>query len=218
MNSHRTITVISGTGYAGSAIAREAARRGHAVTVVSRRAADQPIDGIRHITATAADAGATVTGAQVVVGALSPRGDNVGTLAQTYRELAELAARAGARLILVGGFSCLRRTAGGPRILEAEGFPPGTPSELLVEAQENLDVLNNLLTDSNGVDWLFVSPALEFSAWAPGEDLGHYRIGNDVALFDDNGKSAISGIDYARAVLDEIETPIHHRMQIGIAY
>lgn len=218
MTTSKKITVIGGTGYAGSAIAREAAKRGHAVTVVSRKTPAEPLDGVTYVATSVADAGATITGADAVVGALSPRGDNVGTLTKVYGQLAEQSAKAGARLVLVGGFSCLRRTPGGPRILEAEGFPAGTPPELLVEAQENLDVLNNLLADTTGVDWLFVSPGLEFSAWTPGEDLGRYRIGDDVALFDDNGKSAISGIDYARAVLDEIETPTRHRAQVGVAY
>lgn len=218
MTNSKKITVIGGTGYAGSAIAREAAKRGHAMTVVSRNAPAEPIEGVTYVASNVADAGATIAGADVVVGAFSPRGDNAGTLTKVYGQLAEQAAKAGARLVLVGGFSCLRRTAGGPRILESEGFPDGTPAALLAEAQENLDVLNNLLADTTGVDWLFVSPGLEFSAWSPGEDLGHYRIGDDVALFDENGKSAISGIDYARGVLDEIETPTRHRAQIGVAY
>ncbi len=218
MTTTRKITVIGGTGYAGSAIAREAARRGHAVTVVSRKAPAEPIDGVAYVASSVTDAGSTIVGADVVVGALSPRGDNVGTLTTTYGQLTEEAAKAGARLVLVGGFSTLRRTAGAPPMLEVEGFPEGTPTEILVEANENLNVLKNLLADTTGVDWLYVSPGLEFSAWTPGDDLGRYRIGDEVALFDENGKSAISGVDYARAVLDEIETPTRHRAQIGIAY
>jgi putative NADH-flavin reductase len=103
-------------------------------------------------------------------------------------------------------------------MIEGEGFPPEVPQAVIVEAKENMDVLNALLADTSGVDWLFVSPAMEFSAWMPGEDLGRYRVGGEVALFDAQGKSAISGPDYARAVLDEIETPTHHRAQIGVAY
>ena len=103
-------------------------------------------------------------------------------------------------------------------MLEAESFPPDVPVEVVAEAQENLDVLNALLADTTGVDWLFVSPAMEFSAWQPGEDLGRYRIGDEVALFDETGRSAISGVDYARAVLDEIERPTRRRAQIGVAY
>ncbi len=141
-----------------------------------------------------------------------------GALAQVYAGLVERAIAEGVRLVLVGGFSCLRRTVGAPRMLEAESFPEEVPPKVVAEAQENLDVLNNLLADTTGVDWLFVSPGLEFSAWQPGEDLGRYRVGDEVALFDENGRSAISGVDYACAVLDEIEHPTRHRAQVGVAY
>ena len=218
MSPSKKITVIGGTGYAGSAIAREAAKRGHSVTSVSRSVPAEPLAGVHYVASGVEEAGALIASADVVVGAFSPRGANSGLLAKTYARLAQQAADAGARLVLVGGFSCLRRTAGAPRMLEAESFSAEVPPEVVAEAQENLDVLNNLLADKTGVDWLFVSPALEFSAWQPGEDLGHYRVGDDVALFDENGRSAISGIDYARAVLDEIETPTRHKAQIGVAY
>lgn len=218
MTASKKITVIGGTGYAGSAIVREAAKRGHAVTSVSRSIPDRPVEGVAYVISGVSDAREVITAADVVIGALSPRGANAGTLASNYDQLAGQAAAAGARLVLVGGFSCLRRTAGGPRMLESESFPADVPAEVVAEAKENLDVLNNLLADATSLDWLFVSPALEFSAWQPGEDLGRYRIGDEVALFDENGKSAISGFDYARAVLDEIESPTRHRAQVGVAY
>ncbi|MBT9290478.1 NAD(P)-dependent oxidoreductase [Prosthecodimorpha staleyi] len=218
MTVTKTITIVGGTGYAGSAIAREAAKRGHRVTSVSRSVPAEPNPGISYVASSVEDAGASIAGADVVVGAFSPRGANKGALAKVYADLASKAVEAGARLVLVGGFSCLRRSEGAPRMLEAESFPADVPAEVVAEALENLDVLNNLLADESGVDWLFVSPAMEFSAWQPGEDLGRYRVGDEVALFDENGRSAISGIDFARAVLDEIEQPTRHRAQIGVAY
>jgi len=218
MTSSKTIVVIGGTGYAGSAIAREAAKRGHSITSVSRSAPAEPIAGVTYATSGVEGADAAIAGADVVVGAFSPRGDNKGTLKRVYADLARKASEAGARLVLVGGFSCLRRVAGAPRMLEAESFPAHVPAEVIAEAQENLDVLNDLLADTSGLDWLFVSPAMEFSAWQPGEDIGRYRIGDEVALFDETGRSAISGIDYARAILDEIERPTRHRAHIGVAY
>lgn len=214
----KKITIIGGTGYAGSAIAREAAKRGHTVTSISRSVPAEQIPGVTYVASSVENAGETLAGADVIVGAFSPRGANKGALAKVYADLAHKAADIGARLVLVGGFSCLRRSVGGPRMLEGESFPPEVPAEVVAEALENLDVLNNLLADTTGVDWLFVSPAMEFSAWQPGEDLGRYRVGDEVALFDENGKSAISGIDYARAVLEEIEHPTRHRAQIGVAY
>lgn len=214
----KKITIIGGTGYAGASIAREAAKRGHVVTSISRSVPAEPIPGVTYVESSVEHAGDTLAGADVIVGAFSPRGTNKGALAKVYADLAHKAADIGARLVLVGGFSCLRRTAGAPRMLEGESFPPEVPAEVVAEALENLDVLNNLLADTTGVDWLFVSPAMEFSAWQPGEDLGRYRVGDEVALFDENGKSAISGIDYARAVLDEIEHPTRHKAHIGVAY
>lgn len=218
MPSPKTIIVVGGTGYAGSAIVREAATRGHAVTSVSRSIPADQVAGVSYVAADALSGTLSIGTADVVVGALSPRGDNAGILTKAYLRLADQARGAGARLVLVGGFSCLRREAGAPRMIEGESFPPDVPQEVIVEAKENMDVLTNLLADQTRLDWLFVSPAMEFSSWMPGEDLGRYRLGGEVALFDADGRSAISGADYARAVLDEIESPTRHRAQIGIAY
>lgn len=216
MKSQR-ITVIGGTGYAGSAIAREAARRGHSVTVVSRSTPSEPIDRVCYIAslATEQQALAAVSDADIVVAALSPRGDTFGTLRTVYGQLASQAAEASARFLIVGGFSCLRPAPGALRIIEnPEGFPP----EIIPEARENLDVLNDLLADTTDVDWLFICPGLEFGFFTPGEDLGRYRVSDDVVLHDEHDKSAISGIDFAHAVLDEIEMPTRHRAQIHFAY
>lgn len=218
MTAHKKMTVVGGTGYAGSAIVREAAKRGHAVTAVSRSVPADKVDGVTYVAADMLTGEIPTVEADVIVGALSPRAENAGKLAAAYARLTGRAQQAGARLVLVGGFSCLRRAPGMPRMIEGESFPPEVPEAVVVEARENLDVLNDLLTDSTGVDWLFVSPAMDFSAWMPGEDLGRYRVGDEVALFDENGKSAISGPDFARAVLDEIERPTRHRAQIGVAY
>ncbi|MBS7537681.1 NAD(P)-dependent oxidoreductase [Ancylobacter lacus] len=218
MTSLKKITVVGGTGYAGSAILREAAKRGHAVTAISRSVPAETVEGVTHVAADLLRDTLPLGEADVVVGAVSPRAENAGTLAKAYAGLAGQARQAGARLVLVGGFSCLRRTAGGPRMIEAESFPPEVPEAVVIEAKENMEVLSHLLADTSGLDWLFVSPAMEFSSWMPGEDLGRYRVGDEVALFDADGRSAISGPDYARAVLDEIEHPTRHRAQIGVAY
>lgn len=218
MATQKKIIVIGGTGYAGSAIVKEAAHRGHAVTSVSRSIPDATLDGVRYLAGDAMHGTIALGDADVVVGALSPRGDNAGLLPAAYARLAAQARDAGARLVLVGGFSCLRASEGAPRMIESEAFPPEVPEAIVREANENMVVLNDLLADTSALDWLFVSPAREFSAWIPGEDLGRYRVGGEVALFDAQGKSAISGIDYARAVLDEIESPTAHRAQIGVAY
>lgn len=218
MNSRKNITIVGGTGYAGSAILREAVTRGHSVTAISRSVPAEIVKDVTYVAGDLLHGPFDLGGADVVVGAISPRAENAGTLVKAYTALADQARDAGARLVLVGGFSCLRRVAGGPRMIQGESFPLDVPQSVVIEAKENMDVLTHLLADSSSLDWLFVSPAMEFSAWMPGEDLGRYRIGDEVALFDENGRSAISGPDYARAVLDEIEHPTRHRAQIGVAY
>ena len=68
------------------------------------------------------------------------------------------------------------------------------------------------------LDRVFVSPAGAYGAWAAGERTGTYRVGGEVALFDAEGGSNISGADFASAIVDEIETPVHHREHLGVAY
>lgn len=208
------ITVVGGTGYAGAAIVAEAARRGHTVTAISRTAPGTQAEGVEYVTGDLTRSVPDIAGAEVVVAALSPRGDNVGKLRDAYRSLAQAAATNGARFVGIGGFSSLRPAEGAPRFVEGDDMPP----EFAAEAREMNDILTDLAAGSVDVDWLFVSPAAEFGSHAPGEALGRYRVSGEVALFDQDGKSAISGADFARAVLDEIETPTRHRAQIHFAY
>lgn len=208
------LTVVGGTGYAGAAIVAEAARRGHTVTAISRTAPGTQAEGVRYVTGDLTRSVPDIAGAEVVVAALSPRGDDAGKLRDAYRSLAQAAATNGARFVGIGGFSSLRPAEGAPRFVEGDDLPP----EFAAEAREMNDILTDLATGSVDVDWLFVSPAAEFGSHVPGEALGRYRVSGEVALFDQDGKSAISGADFARAVLDEIETPTRHRAQIHFAY
>lgn len=209
-----TIAVIGGTGYAGSSIVREAVARGHRVISLSRSLPADPADGVRYEQGSVTDAARVIEGAEVVVGALSPRGDNAGTLVEVYAKLGKLAAATGARLVVVGGFGSLRPAAGAPRFAEGDDMP----AEFAAESKEMTAVLGALAGAPEDLDWLFVSPAAGYGAHAPGEPRGVYRLGGDVALFDDDGNSAISGADFALAVVDEIERSAHHRTQISVAY
>lgn len=209
------ITVFGGTGYVGGNVVREAAARGHEVLSVSRSAPQELVDGARYVQGNASEvAGEVVPGADVVVAALSPRGDMAGRLVEIYGELAQSAADAGARYLQVGGFSSLRPASGQPRFVEGD-----VPEQFRAEALEG-EATRQLLAERAPaqLDWVFISPAGGFGAWAPGERTGSYRVSGDVALFDAEGRSAVSGADLAVAIVDEIESPKHHREHIGIAY
>lgn len=210
-----TIVVFGGTGYTGGNIVREAASRGHHVIAVSRTEPAEPIEGVAYEAGSVeALAPRLVSGADVVVASLSPRGDMAGRLVGIYRELARLCAQAGSRYVQIGGFSSLRPAPGAPRFTEGE-----IPEQFRDEALEG-DATRAMLVEeaTSDLDWLFVSPAGSYGAWAAGERTGEYRVGDEVALFDEEGESAISGADFALAVVDEIDTPAHHRSHIGVAY
>jgi uncharacterized protein len=210
-----TIVVFGGTGYTGSNIVREAASRGHQVISVSRSEPKERIEGVRYeVGAAEAVAPRVIPGADAVVASLAPRGDMAGRLVEVYRELARLSAEAGARYLQVGGFSSLRPSAEAPRFVEGE-----IPEQYKAEALEG-EASRVMLVDEapEELDWVFVSPAGSYGAWAAGERTGTYRVGGEVALFDAEGGSNISGADFASAVVDEIENPAHHREHVGVAY
>lgn len=210
-----TIVVVGGTGYTGGNIVREAAARGHAPVSISRSKPSEPVPGVRYELGEVADVAARVIpGADVVVAALSPRGDMAGRLVEVYRQLARLSAEAGARYVQVGGFSSLRPAPGAPRFVEGE-----IPEQFRGEALEGEATRVMLVEDApTDLDWVFISPAGTYGSFARGEHKGHYRVGDDVALFDADGASSISGTDFAAAGVDEVEGSVHHRAHIGIAY
>lgn len=210
-----TIVIFGGTGYTGRNIGREAVGRGHDVVAVSRSAPSDPLPGVRYETGDVIQiAPRVIPSADAVVAALSPRGDMAARLVDIYRQVARQAASAGARYIQIGGFSSLRPAPGEPRFVEGE-----VPEQFRAEAIEGDATREMLVQDAPpDLDWVFVSPAGSYGAWAAGERTGMYRVGGEIALFDDEGGSAISGEDFAIAIVDEIENPSHHREHIGVAY
>jgi hypothetical protein len=211
------ISILGGTGYAGSAIAREAARRGHAVSSYSRRLPGDRIDGVEYVAGSVLDRSVrarALDGADVVVVALAPRGDMADQMHPAVAALTEDAAAAGVRLGVVGGAGSLHVAEGGPRLVDTPEFPEAFKPEVLTMAA----ILEDLKATPESLDWFFVSPGGSFGAHAPGEPTGRYRVGGDVLLTDQNGVSAISGADYALALVDEIETPAHHRTRFTVAY
>jgi putative NADH-flavin reductase len=212
------ITVIGGTGYAGSAIAAEAASRGHEVTVLSRSLPAEPVQGVDFVQGDATDEAAlssVVSGADVVVGALAPRGPLAECFRDVYRTIARLADAAGVPLYVVGGFSSLRPAAGAPRFVEALDHAPAEFHDEIVTVSAL--IVDDLPATPETLDWVFVSPAGKFGSFAPGERLGRYRVGNDVAVQPEDG-GAISGADYALGFVDLIEQRNHHRAHVNLAY
>jgi hypothetical protein len=210
------ISVLGGTGYAGSAVVREAARRGHDVTAFSRTAPQEPVPGVTYVAGSVLDPGTLeqAAEAEVVFEALSPRGDMAGKVEDVFTDLLAVAEKSGARLGVLGGVSSVLVSPDGPRLFETSPPPP----EVLPEVELGLFKLDALRESPEALDWFYVSPAAEFGAWVPSVETGHYRTSEDVLLTGPDGKSEISAGDLAIAVLDEIEEPTHRRSRVHVAH
>lgn len=211
------ISVLGGTGFAGGHIVREAAARGHDVTVWARHTPGERLDGVTYRSGDVLDdtvLAEAVRDADVVVEALAPRGPLDGRLRDVDARLAELARTARARLGVIGGAGSLLVAPDGPMLAETDEFLEAFRPEALQMAA----VLEDLRGSPADLDWFYVSPAVGFGAHAPGTDRGEYRLGGDVVLGDASGESFVSGADLARAVVDEIDNPAHRRRRFTVAY
>lgn len=211
------ITVLGGTGYAGGAVVREAARRGHQVLAVSRTAPADPTPGVSYLTGSVLDAdvlGRAVAGADVVFEALSPRGDMAGKVEGVFDQLLALAREHGTRLGVLGGASSLLVSEGGPRLLDVSPVPP----EVRPEIDLGIHKLDTLRQSPEDLDWFYISPAAEFGAWVPSTETGQYRTSDDVLMRGPDGTSEISAADLALAALDEIDHPTHRRRRFHVAH
>jgi putative NADH-flavin reductase len=220
------ITVLGGTGYAGAAIVAEAAKRGHEVTAVSRTApgadadaAGQPVAGVDYVTGSVLDAAvldAVTSGRDVVISALSPRADMAGKVEGVLRELIRRLDGTGTRLAHVGGASSLHTEEGGPTLWDVT--KDHVPDEVKPEIETGLQVLDDLRSSPETLDWFFISPPEKFGSWEPAPATGAYRLGGDVLLRDESGESKISAADLAVAIIDEVEKPAHHRRRFTAAH
>jgi putative NADH-flavin reductase len=206
------ITVLGGSGYAGAALVAEARKRGHEVTSVSRSAPTAPVDGVDHVEGSVLDADVldrVVEGRDVVISALSPRGDMVGKVEGVVADLVARLAGTSTRLGYIGGASSLLTAEGGPTLWDVS--KEHVPDEVRPEIQTGLDTLALLQESPESLDWFYVSPPEEFGSWLGTPSTGSYTLGGDVLLRNADGTSTISADDLALAILDEIEKPAHHR-------
>ena len=114
------------------------------------------------------------------------------------------------RLLVVGGAGSLYV---GPdtRLLDSGRIP----ERLLPGVKALAEVYETVLKPETELDWVFFSPAAEL---VPGKRTGKFRIGKDELIRDASGKSSISVEDYAVAMIDELEKPVHHRERFTIGY
>ncbi len=211
------IVIFGITGYSGTHIAIELLERGHSVTGVARDPAGAaPRQNLKVLAGSVHDpefVAKTVQGADAVVIAIrSLQADGL-ELAEAVPQLLTAAAAAGARLGVVGGAASLYVAEGGPLVIDA-----GFPAEYRAEAEAHARVLDALRNADTPVDWFYVSPPGNFGSHNPGTKTGRFRLGTDVLLVTEDGRTEISGPDFAIALADEIEKPAHHQVRFTLGY
>ena len=76
-------------------------------------------------------------------------------------------------------------------------------------------MLWNQLRKEPELEWTFLAPSAEMK---PGERTGKFRLGGDQLLVDSVGHSNISVQDFAVAMIDELERPLHLRQRFTVGY
>lgn len=119
------------------------------------------------------------------------------------------------RLLIVGGAGSLF-VAPGLRVMDTGNVP----DDMLPGVRSLGEFYLGTLMREEGIDWVFFSPAgvLGNADGSPGVRTGKYRLGKDDLIVDAEDNSAISVEDYAKAMVDELESPAHHKERFTIGY
>ncbi len=213
------IVLIGASGFVGSAILNEALDRGIKVTAIVRNPENIKITNadLTVLKADVSDAGSMaeiLKEADAVISAYNPGWANPNIYEETlkvYPQILEGVKKAGVkRLLIVGGAGTLF-VAPGIRIVDSGAIP----AEIMGGVKSLGEFYLNTLMYEKDIDWVFFSPAGNI---APGERTDKYRLGKDDLIVDEKGESNISVEDYAKAMVDELENPAHHRERFTIGY
>lgn len=210
------IAVFGAGGRIGSRIVDEALSRGHEVSAVVRypEKYTKIHDHLRVAKADLFNSQDVESGAfdnDVVVSAYSPTsGATISSISEVPLPLLNGVKQSGVkRLIIVGGAGSLE-VAPGKQLVDQPDFPEAYKATALAHR----DALK-IYSKEKELDWTYISPSAEIY---PGERTGKFRTGTNQLLTDANGKSHISMEDYAVAVIDEIENPMHPQGQMTVGY
>lgn len=198
------LTVIGATGMVGSRLVTEATGRGHAVIAAARNPGKTPPSGATSLTADAtepADVDEVLDGAEAAILAVRAAPGSEHVIAPATRTVLGAAARAGVRVLVIGGAGPLRSPSD-PATLVIDD-PRYVPKAWRQVAGASVSQWGACAEHPNG-HWVYLSPP---AVLEPGARTGVYRRGRTTLLTAADATSWISAEDLAVAALDEIERP-----------
>ena len=212
------IALIGATGFLGKSLSNELSNRNHQVTAISRTAQESDKDNLKYVAADVYNVEAlseVLKGHDAVISAFNPGWTNPNIYADFLKgakAIQEAVKLSGVkRLITVGGAGSLY--IDGKQLVDGPDFPadikPGATA-----AREYLDIIK----EEKELDWAFFSPAIEMHPGITTGRTGKYRLGTDSPVFNEEGRSILSGEDVAVVLADEVENPKHHQVRFTAAY
>ncbi len=210
------IAIIGASGFIGSYVRDEALARGHQVTAIVRHPEKITVQNPR-LTVVKADilkdkVDELVKGHDAVISAYSASRSSPDIYNEHVKGAKAIISgvkKSGIkRLLVVGGAATLEVT---PGVQLIDTMNPERVTGGMLATKETLSMLRK----ERELEWTFLSPAASIAA---GERTGHYRVGKDQLLKNEEGDSKISTQDYAIAMLDELENPQHIRERFTVAY
>jgi len=201
------IAVYGASGQVGSRVVAEAVQRGHDVTALNRQETPAP-PGATSVVGNAADVDGVrdvAAAHDVVVSAVGPSrvpGDDPEAFVGIVRGLTT--AVGSTRLVVVGGSGSLLAPSG-VQLIDTPDFP----EEFKAEGRAQVHALGVLREAGPELDWTYVSPA---PIVEDGDRTGAY-----VAGLDEPAGLRLTFADWAVALLDEIDKPVHQRQRFTVA-
>lgn len=220
----KKVALIGASGFVGRAILHELLERGFQVEALVRNPAK--INPAPNLTVKKVDVGneeelaAALKGCEAVISAYNPGWSNPNIYRETldtYPKILAAAKKARVRRLLIVGGAGTLFIRPGLRLVDSGLLP----AEWLPGVKSLGEFYLDTLRAEDGIDWVFFSPAAnlgDMGAKGPGRRTGVYRLGKDDLITDKDGNSFISVEDYAKAMVDELETPAHHKERFTIGY
>ncbi|MGW2254578.1 NAD(P)-dependent oxidoreductase [Kitasatospora sp. NPDC001660] len=212
----KKIVIFGAGGRVGRAAVAEAVRRGHAVTAVVRApachaelAAPGAVTLVRGDATDAGSVASVAAGHDAALNAsvrLDVPSEEYFTAAA--RAMADGLTRAGVGRLLVLGIATTLEVTPGVRIMDDPQFP----EEYRLFSQGHVAEFELLHATAPDLHWLMVVPPMDLNPHAP--TTGRYTSAVGTVV----GEGRISHADLAVALLDEIDTPAHSRVQWAVSH